>query len=606
MEESLNQTAAEGFNADADSEGFIVFEPRRALSRVRAWARAHAAPLACAALLAFMSLQMLAVVWRKSITVDEIVMIPAAYYHLAAGNCQLVHEHPPLAKILAGLPLLLLQPDETDPQKFSHPPDSPAGKWTYAERFWEDNPRLFESISFWARVPMIALTVLTGLLVFAFARDLFGDTAAVLAVALFSLEPTLVAHGRVVQTDVPAAFGYLLTTYALYKYLRTPSWRRALLLGTAGGVACLTKFSMLMVAPAIGVAFLALWWHGRRTQGSAKSVALHASATALAALFVINAAYFFDHRALGFEGVKWLHEGAPNHPDGIVRFVEAVTFLLPTDFVLGVLWQIWHNGAGHNAGLLGMYSRTGWWYYFPVAFALKATIPFLLLSLASLGWGVERIIRGRDRRFLFLLVPVAFYTAASMAGALNLGVRYFLPAYMFLFITGGALLERMWRAKQSRRAGAVLAAALLAWMCVEAARAYPDHMTYMNQLAYAQPHWWYLSDSNVEWGDDTRALAEYLHSKGETKVRAMFLAGFMTLHHYGVDYLDALAVPKGPPPRYTAIGASFLNGSTVQEHTREGRPVTDEERVNTFDEYRRRTPEKIFGGSIYLFREDGP
>jgi dolichyl-phosphate-mannose-protein mannosyltransferase len=607
MDESLNQAAAENFGADAaDASGLVVFEPRRALASLRAWARAHAAPLACAVLLAFMSLQMLAVVWRKSITVDEIVMIPAAYYHLAAGNCQLVHEHPPLSKILAGIPLLFLQPDETDPRKFGHAPDSLVGKWTYEERFWEDNPQLFESISFWARVPMIALTVLTGILVFVFARELFGDTAAVLAVALYSLEPTLVAHGRVVQTDVPAAFGYLLTTYALYKYVRAPSWRRALLLGAAGGVACLTKFSMLMVAPAIGVVYLVLWWRGRRTQGLAKSMAVHALTTALTALFIINAAYFFDHRPLGVEGVKWLHESAPNQPGGMVSFVEAVTYVLPTDFVLGVLWQIWHNRAGHAAGLLGMYSRTGWWYYFPVAFALKATIPFLLLSLASLGWGVERLWRGRERRFLFLLVPFVFYAVASMAGALNLGVRYFLPAYMFLFIMGGALLERMWKATRGRRAGAVLAAALLAWMCVEAARTYPDHMSYMNQFAYAQPHWWYLSDSNVEWGDDTRALAEYLRSKGETKVRAIFLGGFLTLHHYGVDYLDALAVPKGPPPRYTAVGASFINGSTVQDYVREGRPATEEERVNTFAEYRHRTPEKVFGGSIYLFREDGP
>ncbi len=605
MDESLNQAAGVS-DLNKSAGDFIVFEPRRALGHVRAWARAHAAPVACAALLAFMSLQMLAVVWRKSITVDEIVMIPAAYYHLAAGNCQLVHEHPPLSKILAGLPLLFIQPDETDSRRLGHPPDSLAGKWTYEERFWEENPRLFESISFWARVPLIALTVLTGILVFAFARELFGATAAVLAVALFALEPTLNAHGRVVQTDVPAAFGYLLTTYALYKYLRAPSLKRALLLGAAGGVACLTKFSMLMVAPAIGAVYLALCWRGRRTEGTAKSVATHALVTMLAALFVINAAYFFDHRPLGVEGVKWLRDGAPEYPNAIVRFVEAVTYVLPTDFVLGILWQVWHNRSGHNAGLLGMYSRTGWWYYFPVAFVLKATIPFLLLSLASLGWGVERVIRGRERRFLFLLVPFAFYAAASIAGALNLGVRYFLPGYMFLFILGGALLERMWRAKRSRPAGAVLAAALLAWMCVEAARAYPDHMSYMNQLARAKPHWWYLSDSNVEWGDDTRELAEYLRSKGETKVRAMFLAGFLTLHHYGVDYLDAFAVPKGPPPRYTAIGASFLNGSTVPDSAGDWKPADDEERVNYFDEYRRRTPEKIFGGSIYLFREDGP
>ncbi len=194
MDESLHQAAV--------GDGAVVFEPRRALDAARAWARARACVLVCVALLAFMSLQMLSVVWQKSITVDEVVMIPAAYYHLAAANCQLVHEHPPLVKILAGLPLLLLQPDETDPAKLGHAPDSPVGKWTYCERFWDDNPRLFESISFWARVPMIALSVLTGFLLFAFARDLFGEAAAVLAVALYTLEPTLLAHGRVVQTDV--------------------------------------------------------------------------------------------------------------------------------------------------------------------------------------------------------------------------------------------------------------------------------------------------------------------------------------------------------------------------------------------------------------------
>ena len=77
------------------------------------------------------------------------------------------------------------------------------------------------------------------------------------------------------------------------------------------------------------------------------------------------------------------------------------------------------------------------------------------------------------------------------------------------------------------------------------------------------------------------------------------------LHHYGVGYDDALAPHDegSPRPRYTAIGASFLNGSTVPGYDRDGHAVTEEERVNTFKEYRRRTPEKVFGGWIYLFRE---
>ena len=555
-----------------------------------------------------MSAQMFAVISRKSITADEVVLIPAAYYHLAAANCQLVHEHPPLVKLVAGVPLLFLQPNETNPEKWGQAPDSPMGKWTYEERLWEDNPQLFESISFWARVPMIALTLLTGVLVFAFARDLFGDAAAVLAVALYSLEPTLLAHGRVVQTDVPATFGYLLLFYALYRYLRAPSLKRAAWLGAAGGVACLSKFSMLLAGPVVGAVFLWLGVRASRRKESYRPALVHACAAALAALLVINAAYFFDHRPLGFEGVKWLHEGGRENGELVVHFVNAVSYVLPTDFVLGALWQFWHNREGHNAGLLGMYSRTGWWYYFPVAFALKTTLPFLLLSLSALVWAVRRFLRTRDTRLLYALVPFAVYAGFVLLSRIDIGVRYLLPAYTFLCMLGGALLVSMWRSRRqiwkTRRAGAVAAALLVGWMCVEAVRAFPDHMTYMNQLASRAPHWWYLSDSNVEWGDDVNALGEYLRARGETHVRGMLLGGFLTLHHYGVSYLDAMAVPKGPPPRYTAVGASFLNGSTVPNYNVGERPATEGERVNYFDEYRRRTPEKIFGGSIYLFRED--
>jgi 4-amino-4-deoxy-L-arabinose transferase-like glycosyltransferase len=596
MDESLNQ--------GADS-GVLVFEPRAAVSRAREWARARRHALACASLLCVMSLQMFAVVSRKSITVDEIVLIPAAYYHLAAFNCQLVHEHPPLAKLVSAPPLLFVQPNEARPEKFGVAPDSPAGKWKYEESFWEENPALFESLSFWGRLPMLLLSAATGVLLFFFARDLFGPRAALIAVALFSIEPTILAHGRVVQTDMAASFGYLLVFHTLNRYLREPTPRRAIVLGVAGGVACTAKFSMLLVAPIVGLVFLSLLWRERRDGGRRKTVAAHACLVALAAVLFVNATYFFDHRALDNEDVVWAKGTFPSTHEAVLRATDALSYALPTDFVLGVFWQIWHNGDGHNAGLLGMYSRTGWWYYFPVAFVLKTTIPFLLLSLAALAWCAYEFFRRRDRSFLFVLAPFVVYFGFVLMSHIDIGVRYLLPAYMFLFVACGALLERVARSTKARRAGLIVALALTGWMCVEAARAFPDHVSYMNQLAYARPHWWYLSDSNVEWGDDVKALAEYLRARGETSVRGAFLGGFLALHHYGVGYEDALQPrPEGKTaPRYTAVGASFLNGSTAPEYQRDGRWVTEEERVNTFDEYRRRTPEKIIGGSIYLFRE---
>jgi 4-amino-4-deoxy-L-arabinose transferase-like glycosyltransferase len=597
MDESLEQGRAAGESAP------LAFEPRRARAALRAWARERAAALACALLLSVMALNMLAVVWRKSITIDEIVMIPAAYYHLAAGNFQLVHDHPPLAKIVAAAPLLFIQPAEIQPRDLPGPPDAPESEWAHQERFWNDNRALFESISFWPRVMMIALAVALGVVVFRLARELFGARAALFAVALYSLEPTLLAHGRVVQTDVPAAFGYLLTTFAAYRYVQRRDWRAALLLGAAGGLAILGKFSMLLVGPGTGLLFLFLLWRGKRERGR---LLRHAALTAAAALLVINAAYFFHGRPLNERDLTWVVNSFPQNSGAVWTAIEAFSYILPTEMVLGVFWQLWHNNAGHPAGLLGMQSQTGWWYYFPVAFALKTTLPFLFLSVVSLAWGAHALLRKKDRRFLVLLAPFGLYATFVLFSKINIGVRYLLPAFPFLFILAGALLDRLLlRLKHHKVAGALAVSLILGWVVVEAVRAFPDQMTYFNQLASSEPHWWYLSDSNVEWGDDVRDLALYLRARGETRVRGAFLAGYLTPGRYGVEYLDLLARPADelPRTRYTAVGASFLNGSTVPAAPVGGRWPTDEERTNRFAQYRGRTPEAVFGGSIYLFKE---
>ena len=195
-----------------------------------------------------------------------------------------------------------------------------------------------------------------------------------------------------------------------------------------------------------------------------------------------------------------------------------------------------------------------------------------------------------------------------MMSPINIGVRYYIPAYTFLFVAGGALLDALLRrgGGRGRLVGAAVAVVLVGWMAFEALRAYPDYMAYMNQLASRRERWWYLSDSNVEWGDDVKELAAYLRARGETRARAAVLGGFLTLNFHGVEQVDLLAPPAGelqPRTRYTAIGASFLNGSTVPVREAGGVPLSEEQRVNYFDEYRRRAPEKIFGGSIYLYRE---
>lgn len=551
-----------------------------------------------------MAAQMFVVVWRKSITIDEIVMIPSAYYHLGARNSQLVNEHPPLAKIMAGLPLLFVQPEEIKPNQKTAPEGSGEAKWAYQESFWHNNSDRFQSLSFWPRIGMIVLTIGLGIVIFRFARELFGDRTAVISVGLFALEPTVLAHGRVVQTDVPAAFGYTLFFLALYYYHRNSTARTAMWLGAATAIAVLGKFSMLLVGPVLVVYFCWRWWATQRQHHPPWFQ--HKMMLSIATLLVINAAYLFHRPALLPAEMDWIREPKSTHPDAILGIVKFFDIFLPKDFVLGILFQLRHNTYGHAAGLLGMYSQTGWWYYFPVAFTLKTALPFLLLSLAALAWAVYEAFRKNDRRFLWLLIPFAIYTVFVLFSHIDIGVRYYLPAYPFLFILGAALLDRFLRFKRARIAGTIAAILILGWIGIEAVRAFPNHMSYMNQLASRAPHWWYLSDSNVEWGDDLRALADYLHAHGETRVTDGTLGGWFILHFYHIERVEALLPPPKNPPRYIAIGASYLNGSVIPSGLGDWEPASDEERVNFFAAYRNRVPEAVIGGSIYLYRNDAP
>ena len=574
---------------------------RAAFIRARTWLITYRVEALCAGMLLAMTLNMIAVTARKSITADEIVLIPAAYYNLITDDFQLVREHPPLAKLLAGVPLLFLQPEELAPNQIDPSTSRADREWAYATRFWHDNRAQFEAISFWSRIPMIALTIGFGLLTFIFARDLFGSRAALFAVAMFALEPTLLAHARVVQTDVVAAFGFLLTAFAVDRYLRAPTSKFAAGAGAAAGLAMLTKFSMVVIGPMLLLLFIGLLWRRPRLRSATLR---HGLIAAVTLILVINAGYFFRHRPLAEADTQWITKSFPTSSAKVLTSVRAGRLLLPTDFLMGVYWQLHHSSEGHPAGLLGMYSQRGWWYYFPVAFALKATIPFLLVALVALAWALHRTVYKRERRLLVLLIPFALYTAFVMMSPIDIGIRYYLPAFGFLFILGGGLVDSLLRTNGStqKRAAPVVVCVTFAWMSWEAIRTYPNYMPYMNQFASSRPHWWYLSDSNVEWGEAVKELAEYLKARGETRTRGLLLGGYMTLGFYGVEYLDAVAPAPQNPPRYLALGASFLNGSTVPGYDIDGKRVSETVRVNTFDAFRYRTPEAIIGDSIYVFR----
>lgn len=536
-----------------------------------------------------MGVNLLSVVSRKNLTVDETIHIPAGFYNLH-GKLDINIEHPPLVKMIAALPLLFIRVQAPPTNEIQ-----PLSDYEIAQQFWQANEASYERLTFWPRLPMIAISLVLGLSIFICARRLFSARAALLAVLMFVLEPTVLAHGRVVQTDVASALAYLLVSFTLYGYLQRPNFQRALGLGLCGGLALSTKFSMVVLipfalAPLIGLFILAPKFGQKR-----RLVAAHLVAATFVVIIFLNAVYLFHHPARRFT-ISLTTGNSDTASQPLLRFAEdsfiTLQHIIPADFVHGMTRVLILDQERSPAGLLGQYSKDGWWYYFPVAFALKTTIPFLFLSVVSGAWALWALMRKHEEAFLVLVMPVFSFLAVAMIASTNIGIRHLLPVFPFLFILGGVFVDRLLAARhQKKRAFAVaLAVALGGWMSFEAIAAYPDYIPYMNEFASRTPHWYLLSDSNVEWGDDIKGLAAYLHDRGEESVSEA-VWGFEILQKYGINKIDAPINPADASTRYVAIGASFLNGS-----------VNPSRNPNDYAAYRQLKPEKIIGGSIYVYK----
>ena len=143
--------------------------------------------IAIALIIAFW-IQLFLALPKLSATSDEIVHLPAGYTYWTTRDFRLNPEHPPLAKLVAAVPLLFLKPHA---DMNSH--DWIAGdEYLFGYHFIYSNDA--DRLLFWGRLPMTLLAALGAVVVFLWARDMFGPAAGLFALALCAFSPNLLAH----------------------------------------------------------------------------------------------------------------------------------------------------------------------------------------------------------------------------------------------------------------------------------------------------------------------------------------------------------------------------------------------------------------------------
>src|SRR6266852_724579 len=166
-----------------------------------------------------------------TLTTDEGLYIPTGYMYLTEQNARFGFEHPPLIRDLAVLPLLSLnlRPAASFFKTDSRGRLSEAA-WEAGDAFVYEQPEAPDRILFLARLPMIALALLLGLLLHRWTQTLWGPRAALIALALYVASPFVLAHGRLVTMDVPSALGAWAAIFCFVRFLENPSRRNIVLL----------------------------------------------------------------------------------------------------------------------------------------------------------------------------------------------------------------------------------------------------------------------------------------------------------------------------------------------------------------------------------------
>jgi len=472
---------------------------------------------AAAALLAVMFVLAGGAVWKESATVDEFAHTGAGLSYWQRFDLRLNGEHPPLGKLLATLPLAILgtRADYSSPSWlvskdffYAYGAQYPFGDAVLGR--WND----WRSTIMWARLPMLALMIVLGWVVYGYASRLGGTAGGLLCLAVYVTTPAFLVFGPLVITDLPVTLFSLVALWRLGEIWDAPSRRNARLFGLAFAGALLSKFTGVLILAVVPALFLhTRFWPGAgepadkvslgRWRGERRRAVWRGTIWAAGITYAVYFVFSWNQppNALSLLG---------NWPGvWVVR-----RLLMPAWLYLRGFLMMAATGA-RPTYLLGHHYSHGVPFYFPVVFALKSTLGFL--ALLAIAAGAAILTRKRGARAIpeavrphwrALKKGFSVYLTICLLSLLDLSIRHFMMP-VILMILMLAPLPRMIAALPGRRlwqTAVGIAAASSFWAV---AMAYPYLMPFANSLTFGHPLYQLLNDSNVSWNEALPAVEQF-------------------------------------------------------------------------------------------------
>lgn len=548
---------------------------------------------------------------NDSATFDEVAHIPAGYSYIQKHDMRLNPEHPPLLKDLIGLPLAFLHLNfNTDNQQF----------WTGEGlgRIWDDgqwyagryllygagnNP---DQILFWARLPIILISVALGLFLFMWGKEIAGVLGGLFVLVLYAFDPNILGHNHYVTTDIGIASFLTFAFYYFLKFIKNPTWKNVAIGGFFLGLVNLVKFSSLMAYPILAIVImlypLVKKLSHDETENRNKFLRakiffsyLGKGIVAFAiSMVVVWVLYFFNTYKMPQEIIAGqigfsFPLSDPNKLSQVTNhaltFLNSSTILRPmSEYALGVAMVFKRVAGGNGAYFLGNVSSKASPKYFPLVFMLKETIPFLALIAFSIIFTIIQISRTFSKsirakavgksimRFLQVGVTqytlfgfIVLYSFLSITGNLNIGLRHLFPIMPLLYLLVVKKIFDFLHGKHvtTKNQLHIIASVLILWIILIPFFAYPSYTSYFNEtIGGSQNGYKYVTDSNVDWGQDLKRLKIFVDENPDIdKIRVDYFGGGNPQYYLADKYISWWDEKRPVEAGWYAISVNSLQTS---------------------------------------------
>ncbi len=538
--------------------------------------------------------------YNDTATFDEVAHIPAGYSYLTKLDMRLNPEHPPLIKDLAAAPLLFLNLNfPTNVSEWSENIES--RQWNMGKIFLYTSGNNPDTILHFSRFPIMLIGLLLGWLMYIFAKKYYGRHAALLALFLYVMSPTFIAHSRYVTTDTGASLGFFAALVFFTRFLQNQTGKNLLSAGSVLGVALLLKFSTVILVPIFLI--LGLLWIFVENYSedifAPKNYLIILWKTALvflSSLALVYAVYTFHIWKYPLELQKTdtsaiLTSARGQVASAALNKLSDIFVLRPlTEYFLGVASVIQRAGDGNAAHFMyTVYSKATPWY-FPVLYLVKEHLAFHILTLAALVFAFWKIIKTPEKNpalilrwmrehfleaaFLFFIFVYAFQ---SITGNLNIGVRHIAPVLPLIYILVANQIVKWFRVPRKFSNGVYdygnilkysFVGAMALWIVLDTLITAPYYLSYYNELAGGTLNGYKVAtDSNYDWGQDMKRLkwwmdANNVPAEGQ-KIALHYFGGGSPAYYLGANNYEDWWSSKGAPQAgmYFAISANAREGS---------------------------------------------